>query len=618
MAKKKSPPPSNRKHFFLFAALLLLVTFGLYYQVTGFEFVNYDDDTLITKNKVVVDALVPWTEVFQWNIFSPHFKPLVLLFWRAEYQSFGENPAVFHFNNLLLHAFNVLLVFLLSLRLLKPLLPEKKQLIPLAAFFLALAFSVHPLHAESVAWAVERKDVLYTFFFLLSWWAYLLYVEKQKYTWLLLSALFYLLVILSKSMGITLIAVLFLTDYLYGRKQVLSLVKEKIPVMLIFFLGVYLYGLLGYMGNFFEGGAVGATANLPESIKAASEANPMLQLMLMMFLKVFLLLAHVLIPLHLSVIYEGPQIQQSLGAFLYFIPFILAGLMYLGYRLRDRNREVLFGLLFFLITVSPAIAIGKYGGVGVFVGDRYTYTPLLGIMLILVVLLFRLPVKTKSIPAVALSAICALYAILAWPAIRKWQNSETLWTDAISKTKCAAPAYNGRGVYYLDDLKDNNRALEDFSAAIACDSTHHRALYNRGLILMNKNKNDEALQDYRRALRLNPNYVEAYVNKGNILRDRGENDEAMEDYNTAIRLSPQFSKAYFNRGNLLLNLKRFDEAIADYNQAITIDRNYAKAFYNRGLAYFNQNQKDTACKDFQTSLQLGYEGAAKTIGTYCQ
>ena len=295
MAKKKATPPSGKKNI-LFITLLLLVTFGIYFQVTGHEFVNYDDDTLITNNRVVVDPVRSWTECFSWNIFTPHFKPLVLLSWRAEYQTFGEKPAIFLFNNLLLHTLNVLLVFFLSLTLLKKFIPDQKQIISLAAFFVALAFAVHPLHVESVAWAVERKDVLYTFFFLLSWWSYLQYLEKSKYTYLLLCALLYLLVLLSKSMGITLIAVLFLTDYLYGRKNIVGLIKEKIPVILFFVVGIYLYGLVDYLTGFVSGGAAGSSTSVTETLQVASASSPFLQIVLMAFLKFFLMLVHVLIP----------------------------------------------------------------------------------------------------------------------------------------------------------------------------------------------------------------------------------------------------------------------------------------------------------------------------------
>lgn len=617
MAKKKVTPPSGKKNI-LFIALLLLVTFGIYFQVTSHEFVNYDDDTLITTNRVVVDAGKSWTDCFTWNIFTPHFKPLVLLSWRAEYQAFGEKPGVFLFNNLLLHAFNVLLVFFLSLTLLRKFIPDQKQVISLAAFFVALAFAVHPLHVESVAWAVERKDVLYTFFFLLSWWSYLQYLEKNKYTYLLLCALFYLLVLLSKSMGITLIAVLFLTDYLYGRKNLVGLIKEKIPVIFFFVVGIYLYGLVDYLTGFVSGGAAGSGTNLPETLQVASESSPFLQIVLMAFLKFFLMLVHVLVPLHISVIYEGLEIQKMLGVFFYIIPFVVIGFFYLAYRLSGRYKEILFGLLFFLITFSPAITIGKYEGVGVFVGDRYTYAPMLGLLVAMVVLCFRIQSSFKQLPIVLLSLLSIAYIALTLPAIGVWKNAETLWTNAIEKTKCAAPAYNGRGVYYLNKTKENDKALADFDQAILCDSNHVRAVYNRGIILMNKNRNAEALRDYNRAIILNPKYVEAYVNRGNILRDQGQNDAAMMDYNTAIQLSPEFSKSYFNRGSLFLNLKRFDEAIADCNTAISLDRNYAKAYYNKGVALFNLTRKDEACQEFRTSLTLGYQAADKTIKEYCQ
>jgi len=617
MAKKKVTPPSGKKNI-LFITLLLLVTFGIYFQVTGHEFVNYDDDTLITNNRVVVDPVRSWTECFSWNIFTPHFKPLVLLSWRAEYQTFGEKPAIFLFNNLLLHTLNVLLVFFLSLTLLKKFIPDQKQIISLAAFFVALAFAVHPLHVESVAWAVERKDVLYTFFFLLSWWSYLQYLEKNKYTYLLLCALFYLLVLLSKSMGITLIAVLFLTDYLYGRKNIVALIKEKIPVILFFVFGIYLYGMVDYLIGFVSGGAASSNNSMTETMQVAAASSPFLQLVLMAFLKVFLMLVHVLIPLHISVIYEGKEIQKMLGIFFYMIPFVVVGFFYLAYRLSGKHKEILFGLLFFLITFSPAITIGKYEGVGVFVGDRYTYAPMLGLLIAMVVLCFRIPSSFKQLPLVLLSILSIAYIALTLPAIVVWKNAETLWTNAIEKTKCAAPAYNGRGVYYLNKTKENDKALADFDQAILCDSNQVRAIYNRGIILMNKNRNAEALRDYNRAIILNPKYVEAYVNRGNILRDQGQHDAAMMDYNTAIQLSPEFSKSYFNRGSLYLNMKKFDEAIADCDKAISIDRNYAKAYYNKGVALFNLSRKEEACKEFGTSLSLGYQAADKTIKEYCQ
>lgn len=616
MARKKAKSASKRQPLIM-GVLLLIITFVLYFQTTGHEFVNYDDDTLITKNRVVVDPAAPLSACFEWNVFSPHFKPLVLMSWRAEYQFFGENPAVFHFNNIVLHALNVLLVFMISICLL-PRFIKKKKLISIAAFFVALLFALHPMHVESVAWAVERKDVLYSFFFLLSWWSYLQYLDSKKYLFLALCSFFFLLVLLSKSMGITLPAVLFLTDYLYQRKNIPALIKEKIPILALLVFGIIIYGLGAYFTSFFSGGVVGANTNVSESLQAASQANPVLEIFIMGFLKVFLLLAHVLIPAHISVIYEGAEIQKWFGGFIYVIPLLLAGLIFLAWRWREKHSAYLFGLLFFLITVSPAIAIGKYGGVGVFVGDRYTYTPMLGLLMAIVVVLFSLPIKTPRLQYVAPGILSIVYFLLSFQAIGVWKNAETLWTNAIEKTKCAAPAYNGRGVYYLEVTNEKDKALEDFNRSLACDSTHARASYNRGLILQGKKRFEEALSDYNRAIRIDPRYVEAYVNRGNILRDNGDYQYALEDYNIALQLNPTFPKAYFNRGGMYLNQKNFEAAIQDYTSAIAYDVTYAKAYYNRGLSYYNLNNKEEACSNFSYAAQYGFTGSADVIKEYCK
>lgn len=618
MAKKKKSSPATGRHL-LYALILVIITAGVYGSVTQHDFLNYDDDTLITGNRVVVDPARSWTDCFTWNLFSPHYKPLVLLSWRAEYQTFGDDPGVFHFNNLLFHLLNVLLVFLVSIPLLKVLRPTKQPDVWLMAFFIALLYSVHPLHVESVAWAVERKDVMYSFFFLLSWLSYLYYLDKQKYIYLILSAVFYLLVLLSKSMGITLIAVLFLTDYAYGRRNIAALIREKIPLLACFLAGIYLYGLLDYMGAFLSGSPTAGNVSLADTPgSTTSTFNPVIEVGVMSFLKIFLLLMHTILPIHVSAIYEGPEIQRMLGAFIYVIPFLLAGLVYLAWRMSVRHKAVFFGLLFFLVTVSPAIAIGRYGGVGVFIGDRYTYMAMLGIILPFVLWVFQFKTKPGQLPMIVVGALALVLSFASFKQVSVWKNPLTLWNDVISKTKCGAAGHNGRGVYYLTKDIQYEKAIDDFTRAIACDSLYARSFYNRGLAYMNLKKNTEAFLDYNRAIQLNPRYVEAYVNRGSILTGQGKNDEALVDFNYAIQLNPDFAKSYFNRGNLFINTQRFEEARQDYTKAISLDVNYAKAYYNRAIALQYLGDKAASCGDFQAAFDLGYGLAAESLKNYCQ
>ena len=217
--------------------LLILITFVAYNRILNNDFVNFDDDRLIYNNEKIINDNVPITECFEWGFRAPHYKPLTLLSWRAEYQLFGKNPLVFHLNNLILHILNTLLVYLISIFLLSKINILREKL-NLTAFIIALLFGIHPLHVESVAWAVERKDVLFSFFFLLSWISYLFYLKKNKFYFIILTSIFYLLSMLSKSMGITLIAVLFLTDFYFGRKIFKKEILKKIPIILVFLLEV--------------------------------------------------------------------------------------------------------------------------------------------------------------------------------------------------------------------------------------------------------------------------------------------------------------------------------------------------------------------------------------------
>ena len=117
-------------------------------------------------------------------------------------------------------------------------------------------------------------------------------------------------------------------------------------MILIFLLACSSMALEIYLSAFFSGGVAGNNPNLPAALEAASEANPLLQIVLMAFLKVFLMLVHIVLPFHISVIYEGTEIQKMLGVFLYMIPLVLAALFYLAWRVSGKYKEFFFGLLF--------------------------------------------------------------------------------------------------------------------------------------------------------------------------------------------------------------------------------------------------------------------------------
>ncbi|MGA2788910.1 MAG: hypothetical protein ABSF60_15425, partial [Verrucomicrobiota bacterium] len=156
----------------LMGLLLALVTLLVYLPTSRDAFINYDDQDYITENPVVQNGLT-WTGI-QWAFTTGHasnWHPVTWLSHMTDCELFGMNAGAQHYVNVLFHTANAVLLLLLLFRLTGALWPS---------VFVAALFAWHPLHVESVAWISERKDVLSTFFALLSLLAYTRYVEKSK------------------------------------------------------------------------------------------------------------------------------------------------------------------------------------------------------------------------------------------------------------------------------------------------------------------------------------------------------------------------------------------------------------------------------------------------------
>jgi hypothetical protein len=185
--------------------LLALATLLAYLPATHDRFINYDDDDYITQNQVVQRGLT-WAGV-KWAFTTWHasnWHPLTWLSHMADCELFHLNPGGHHFVNVLFHAANATLLFMLLLNLTGALWPSA---------FIAALFAWHPLHVESVAWVSERKDVLSTCFALLALLSYVRFTRGNRRTNFRLAVVFFALGLMSKPMLVTLPFVMLLLDY---------------------------------------------------------------------------------------------------------------------------------------------------------------------------------------------------------------------------------------------------------------------------------------------------------------------------------------------------------------------------------------------------------------------
>src|SRR5258707_1384779 len=165
----------NMRHTTLICVLLSLLTLGTYWPAVRHGFINFDDPDYVTQNPPVLDGLT-WKSIawaFQTS-YSQNWHPLTWMSHMMDCQLFGLKPGWHHLTNVLFHLANTLLLFFVLKRMTAAVWRSA---------FVAAFFALHPLHVESVAWVSERKDVLSTFFFMLTLWAYVRYAEIQRTKW---------------------------------------------------------------------------------------------------------------------------------------------------------------------------------------------------------------------------------------------------------------------------------------------------------------------------------------------------------------------------------------------------------------------------------------------------
>jgi hypothetical protein len=420
--------PQKRTAWWISAALVV-ITFAVFWPVTGFQFTTYDDPDFVTSNPIVQAGLT--AKGFRWVWHSEvarNWHPLTMLTHMLDCQVAGLKPGWPHFVNLFWHAANALLLFHLLKRMTGTLWRSA---------LVAALFAWHPLHVESVAWVAERKDVLSTFFWLATMWAYAGYVSAPSFKRYLLILLLFALGLMAKPMLATLPLVLLLLDYwplgriagmlppqgaiegspppLTGppKKSYWPLIREKIPLCALAVLSC-LITVLAQRG----GGSVIPLAVLPLDARIANA--------LVACLKYLLKLVW---PYPISYYYPLAPIPWWQTVWAGLVLVLMSAFLLYGAR---RHPYLGVGWLWYLITLAPVIGLVQVGGQAM--ADRYTYVPFIGLFIIAAWGIAEATAgwrRRKTI--LSLSAAAVLLACLAssWMQAGYWRNSESLYFEAI-------------------------------------------------------------------------------------------------------------------------------------------------------------------------------------------
>jgi len=567
-------------------AAILVLTLVSFTPIFQNEFTNWDDNVYVTENTMITSLSGENIKRMFTEKVSSNHHPLTMMLYAINYQMSQTDPSSYAATQLLFHLLNVFLVFVVA----KKLAGGKDEV----GLFVALFFGIHPMHVESVAWLSEHKDVLYTFFLLLSLNSYIKYIdlggisERNKQAWVNygLCFLFLLLSLNSKSAAVAFPVALFVVDYWRKRSLEPMLFIEKLPL-----LGVALaYGLIALDT---QSGAINESYSFFEKIGYASYGYSMY------FLKLF-------VPTGLASFHPYPPTGESIPTFYSFMPLVALAIVGATVFSMRRTRLIAFGVGFFSIMISLTLQLIAVGGS--VMAERYTYVPYFGLFFILGYGLHELSQHSKwkqfHRPVVAgVAVIGLLFTYMSYERTKVWKDSQTLWSDVLESYPKCGRAWLMKGVKYYDEGEDQT-ALDHFNKAVQYRNTMEQCYYNRGLVLNRLKRYDEAIQDFDRAIAGDGSYVQAYHHKGNAMYYKGNTNEELSLYNRALELDPNFAKSYTNRGLVYYQRKEYQNAVSDLVRSSQLEPNNTLTYNNLGAAYAALGKNQEAIQSYSRAITL--------------
>lgn len=510
------------------AAMLAVLVFAVFGQTAGHGFISYDDPYYLTENPVVLRGVTAEGLRWAFGISLGNWHPLAWLSHMADVEFFGLNPGAHHLTSVAIHAGSAVLLFLL----LRSLTGSAWR-----SLFVAATFAVHPLRAESVAWAAERKDVLSAFFWFLTLAAWLGYVRRPGWRRYVSAITLFSLGLASKPMVMTLPAVLLLADWWpLGRFRggaadrppvpARTLLVEKIPFLLLSAasLAVTLVAQTRDAVTF-------VSPDLPTRIANAAASSAWY-------------VGKLFYPSGLAVLYPYPTggipRWQFVAAGLFLLSATAVALL-----LARRRPYLAAGWFWYLVTLAPVLGLVQIGAQAR--ADRYTYLPLVGVTVAVAWLLAEtVPRSRAGRVSLAVASVAAVLVLAAAASVQagRWRDGVTLYRHTLRVT-------------------GDNPIIQ----------------YNLGTDLRGQGRFPEAAEAFREVLRIDPLHASAYNNLGDLGFKAGRHAEAAGLFGEAVRLEPSNTVFRFNLGMALARDGRKEAALEQWRMIRAADPDRARRLY---------------------------------------
>ncbi len=578
---------------------ILAILVGFAYMKIWQNGIVWDDNQYIFKNDVVKN--------FDWKgIFSTYqmgnYHPITMLSLAIDYAVAHEQTWIYHFENLLFHILNSFLIF----RLLKRL-----NQTDLVALMVVVLFAIHPLHVESVAWKAERKDVLFTFFLLISFLQYLSFDKTKSTKYYIFSIICFVLACLSKGMAVVLPALLIITDYVFLEKKInAKMFLNKIP----YFIFTIIFSIISIKAQQQFDAVAGFLTNYYTFFD---------RILLATYSFCFYWVKSIL-PINLIPFYPYPN--KPLPYYYYFSLIVVLGITYLIFKYGKKNKEIVWGVLFYLISISTVLQILPVGSA--ITADRYSYLSSIGIFYTIAFIINQLWNKYLVIKWLTWSIFLIFFFTTIYQ-VSTWKDTLTLFGKALKlNPKDAITNYNI--AYHYFGVNDKESAVKYFKAAENNGLLHAPTFRTVAEIYIDLAKYDEAIQTVekiKKQSRLtnydNWLYGTAYYRKkdfqnaSNYFKIASENEPAKLNYQ-------------IDYGKALTDAKKIPDAIAVFQKLYDSGKKDAEIYqllgncyiktpeWQKGIEYWKKGAEllDDGQFEFNIGIQYAIHGDLESTREY--
>ncbi len=561
------------------AKLLVGLTVIAYLPALHDGFV-FDDGPLIIMNRLVRahDGLYR----FWFTTEASDYYPLTGTLWWLQWRAFGYQAIGYHAVNILLHAANAILVWLILLRLKVP-----------GAWLAGAIFAVHPVNVATVAWMSEQKSTLSMLFSAVAILLYLRFYEDGRWRWYGFSLTAFLLALLSKT-AVVMLPLVLLGCVWWMRGRLRS--KDWLCSVPFFVLSL----ALGLVTVWFQHhralqGHLVRSDGFPARLAAAGWVP-------------WFYLYKALLPINLTLMYPKWSIDAS--RWVSYVPGALLIVCFLVFwrERRTWGRPLLFGLGYFLVMLFPVMGILDQGFYTFsLVADHWQYYSIIGVIALAVAagesVFRRIGDQHRWWEMAVAIGMLALLGAATWQRSRVYATDETLWEDTVARNPQEWHAYINLGAA----LKQSGKleaAVGCLEQALRLNPDSAEAHNDLGDALRQQGKLPEAIRHFEQALRIRPLYAESQGNLGNALAQLGRDQEAIRHFEQALQINPDFAEVHNNLGNALMKQGQVPEAVEHYQQALRINPDFAEAHLNLAIALEKTGRAPEAIEQYKQALRL--------------